>query len=147
MLISSISMAQLREIPDSWTVKDGTYEDKPIIVKKNSGLDMIQGREFYKVRTGIAFKLKSAENSGMPDQDENFAFYDLEDVIFEIFQRDNNAIVSLIITTNGIREFVIYSRSNEWSEECYQLLKRKGFDYNFTTYNEQDPEWSVFEEY
>lgn len=140
-------MAQLREIPDSWTVKDGTYEDKPIIVKKNSGLDMIQGREFYKVRTGIAFKFKSAENSGMPDQDENFALYDLEDVIFEIFQRDNNAIVSLIITTNGIREFVIYSRSNEWSEECYQLLKRKGFDYNFTTYNEQDPEWSVFEEY
>ncbi len=140
-------MGQLQEIPDSWDVKEGTYDGNIIIIRKNGGLSKIKDRSFYGTRTGISFKLKTSDEGGLPEQSETKQLYQLEDDIFDIFQADNKAIVSVILTAGGFREFVIYSSRIDWSTKCFSKLKAKQTDYELTTYNEEDSNWSVYESY
>lgn len=142
-----VAMGQLQEIPDSWDIKEGTYDGNQIIIRKNGGLSVIKDRSYYSTRTGISFKFKTNKGDGFPKQSETQQLYQIEDDIFDVFQTDTKAIVSVILTTNGFREFVIYSSSLEWSIRCFSQLKANKSGYELTTYSEEDKGWVVYESY
>jgi Family of unknown function (DUF695) len=134
----------LSSIPESWTVKEGKNQGNIMIVRKNDGCKSIAGHKDYPFRCGIAFKFNKPEENGLPSPDENPDLNVLEDSIFDTYENDLSAIVTLIITTSGFREFVLYSKTSATFNEKMKELQSLNPKYNLTTYCELDKDWSQF---
>jgi len=76
----------------------------------------------------------------LPTENENLILWQIEEEIFNILQEEVRGFVSLIITTKGMREFVIYSKENKY-EDIIEKLKSTFLKYDFQSYIEEDPDW------
>ena len=103
-MLAQITVAQVQEIPDSWEVKEGTYDGNILLLRKNSGLEDVDEKLYYSMRTGISFRFNRTADNGFPDQNETARLDQLEDDIFYTFQNDNKALVSIIKTESAFLE-------------------------------------------
>ena len=134
----------LLSIPQSWSVNEGQNQGNLMFVRKNDGCKNIAGHKDYPFRCGIAFELNKPTENGLPSSEENHELNDLEDRIFELYQNDLSGIVTLIITTSGFREYVLYSKSSATFNEKLKQLCSLNTNYNLTSYCELDRNWSQF---
>ena len=104
------------------------------------------GHPEFPYRVGIAVPFLLPQSDGLPNGEENFDFNEIEDTMFDLFQKDNEAIVCAIITTGGMREFVIYSSSNKIVDKVKQL-KSKFSKYDFQNYVSEDKKWDGYKEW
>lgn len=148
VILTLLGTAQIEQIPDEWELKKGDLNGALLIIRKNIGYQKIKNElEDYKFRTGIAFQFKNPSQSGMPSTDEMNQLNELENRITQIYEKSNKALITICLTTNGFREYVIYSKSKDWTEKCFKKLQKQNYGYVLTTYTEVDPEWIKYNEF
>ena len=135
------------KIIDQWSVLQGENNGNPTIIRLNTGVKKIVGHPSYSYRIGIAIPLKNPQENGLPSPEENLDFYKIEDEIFNLFQNNNEAFVCVIITTNGMKEFVIYSTTDQDIETKIDSLKSKFSEYDFQNYVQKDKNWDTYKEF
>lgn len=135
------------KIQEEWSVNEGDNNGKPIFVRVNNWCSTIISKRVFVYRLGIAIKFKEKQMNGLLHRDEVGIFNLIEDDIFEIFQNKNFGVVSLIVTTNNMREFVLYLTSNNKVEEKILVLKKKYKEYEFQFYLEEDANWKLYNEF
>lgn len=130
----------------AWQVSRGEHQDKPLLVRINTWAKELVGHPELPFRIGIAVPFLHPQADGLPTGEENFDFNEIEDAIFDIFQKNNMAIVCVTITTNGMREFLIYSSVDQIEDQINQL-KSKFSKYNFQHYISEDKKWDGYNEW
>lgn len=130
-----------------WSVYQGENNGKIMLIRKNNGCEKFVADKRYSVRCGIALKFLLPTDNGLPQIQKETALYNIEEDIFKIFQSDLNFIVTLIITTSGFREYVLYTSDVNKFEIRFVALKVKYPEYTMSSYSEKDEGWATYKSF
>jgi hypothetical protein len=130
-----------------WTVFHGEYQGHPIFVRLNDSARELLGSLDYRRRIGVAIPLLKPNESGLPSDSEIQILNQIEDELSAQFERNQMAIQVLSITTNGMREFVFYSRNDLDIESCLGDIRAKFSSYKIQSYSEDDKDWGLYTEF
>ena len=135
------------EYSDKWSVAQGVYEGKPMILRFRDIKDAI-GHPDYPFQIGVVFPLKNPTPDGFPNQSESEILFSIETKFPDSLEKNKEAIFVMVITTKGMREFVFYAK--EWKPEYFEN-KVKEINKSFPTHELQfmmkkDPAWDTFKQ-
>lgn len=135
------------DIGNEWSIYQGKLSNGyPIIVRKNTWFETKENL-LWKKSAGIAFYVLENTENGLPTSSENEKLYILEDKLFKIFEEDKNSAVTLIITAEGVREFILYTKNEELFKNDFESLQILFPDYQLTYFINDDPGWTIYNEY
>ncbi len=138
---------EITSIPESWSILQSENNGKPMLIRKNVGCEKIEGNKNYSTGCGIAFQVKFPDENGLPNAEKEPELNTLEDDIFEIFEKDLNSIIPIVITTSGFREYVIYTKDLSEFQNRLSKLKEKHKQYELTSYNKEDGNWKTYKSF
>ena len=130
-------------IKDEWFIAEGRHEGQRLLVRLNIGARPMVGDKQYPFKVGIAIQFKSPQADGMPNEDELQRFARIEDMLFNRFDVEHTGVLCIVITTGGMREFVIYSKIDNVSDMIEDVSLHFP-TYDFQHYVEQDKNWDEF---
>ncbi|MCT4598149.1 MAG: DUF695 domain-containing protein [Vallitalea sp.] len=137
----------IKDTGNFWSVSTAKLEGKPMVVRKNNWCNSIMNKAEYNYCNGIAFKYIDFDENGFPTGNESEYINKLEDDLFKICEINNVSKVAVIITFNGVREYVIYSKTEDLVQSIVPELKSRYSRYEITSYTEKDVNWFAFSEY
>lgn len=130
-------------IKDEWLIAEGYHEGQRLIVRINVGLRPLIGNSQYPFRVGIAIPFAAPQADGMPSEDELTRYARIEDMLVSRFDVDQTGILCAVITTQGMREFVVYSKTDKASD-IIEDVSLHFPDYDFQRIVEEDMNWDEF---
>lgn len=134
------------EIKDEWKITEGRYDGHDIIVRFNVGVQGIVGGKRYPFRVGIAIPLQKPNKNGMPQDDEFLVLRKMEDEIYDYFDVAHRGVTCVVITTQGMRELIIYSKKNDVSE-LIKILSQGFPSHDIQHYVEKDKDWEGYQQW
>ena len=132
---------------DKWNVAQAELSGKPIFIRANIGFRGFKDKAKYPYRIGFAFPLLKPNENGLPTHDEGNQLSAVEDTLLNALTKKRLAFLTLVITTQGMREFVFYSNQSEAVQKQIDILKESIKSHEFQSYIESDKNWEVFIEY
>ncbi|HTC95995.1 MAG TPA: DUF695 domain-containing protein [Terriglobales bacterium] len=137
----------IRSYPDTWSVGKGTLEGKLIFTRFREGLKEAVGHPEYPFQIGIAVPLLHPTEDGLPTNSEAQELGKIEDALNDKIAIDGSGIFVLIITYNGMREFVFYTK--EWKPESFeQEVKSINADpHKLQFMMQHDPKWDAIKRF
>jgi hypothetical protein len=133
-------------VKDAWIVAKGQYDGHDIIVRWNDGLKKVVGSGDYLYRLGLAVPFKKPRADGFPGQKEFDLLGKIEDRIVEYYVANNQGVLSVAITTNGMKEFLIYSKQFDMSQ-LVEMLYLSFPSHEIQHYAQLDIEWDGYKEW
>jgi hypothetical protein len=134
------------KVKDQWSVLQGEYNGKPMLTRLNIGIKPLVGNKSYPYRIGIAVPYINPQSNGLPSGEENLRFNDIEDKINNYFSKKQIGYLCVIITTNGMKEYMIYSKVDKISD-LIDSLKQNNSDYDFQHYVSRDDGWEGYNQF
>lgn len=131
----------------SWTVSQGTRVGKPIFVRCNVSAKSLAKHSDYRFRVGVAVPLKAPNEDGLPTNDEMEQLNTLEDQLCDSLEQQQESLQVLSITTQGMREFVFYTRNPELARNTIEELRATTKSHEIQGYVAEDKKWSVYAEF
>ena len=132
---------------EPWAVAKGEYDGRPMFVRINTGAAAIAGRPGLRHRLGIAVPLQHADSDGLPTGDEISILAELETRLLAELGDGLESVLVLVITTSGMREFVLYTQLVEAAREAVGRVAATTTSHALQFIEEDDPEWSVYAEF
>jgi len=139
-----------RKIPgikENWSVLSGEHNGNPMIVRRNDGISIIAGKGYLNFRSGISYEFRIQTENGQQSTDEEAKIYEIEDKIFASFDNNEDSVVSLIITTGGFKEYVIYHNKQCRFPEKLEAIQSLFGEYRLTRYTEEDKKWGLYAQF
>jgi hypothetical protein len=130
--------------PDQWSIAKGMRNGKPIITRFNVGLRAVMGHAPFGKQVGIAVPLSHPTDNGLPGSEESRQLSDLEDEIRRRFSVGNESLFAGVITTGGMREFVLYTSNEVGAVAKAQQLARETTHHQVQFVVNDDAGWDVF---
>ena len=140
----------LSDLPQNgaWHVSQGTHNGRALLVRVNTAADPFRGHPDLSHQVGIAVPFKEADSNGMPVGTEIEELNAIEDQVFENFEAAAQSIVVAVVTTGGMREFVLYTRDPSGVESKYQEFKTKvDSGHEIQLMIQPDPKWNTFAQF
>ncbi len=131
-------------VPDSWTVGTGTYEGKLIITRSNTGLRAVAGNAAFPVQVGIAVAFRNPTGEGLPPREETAELDAIEDAIQTRFCAGNESLFAGVVTTGGMREFVLYTSDGDAARGKAEQLVRDFAQHKVSFVLNPDASWNVY---
>ena len=127
---------------EAWAVYEGADAGLPLMARFNTGLKRSVGHPDYGIRIGIAVPFNDATEFGFPATTEHERLHQVEEQI-EALAR-GRAVLAGVITTGGMREFILYTSSGEWIEGFHQALRSGVATHEVQMIAETDPNWELY---
>ena len=128
---------------DRWSIGQGRHQGKPLILRFRRGLG--QKVDISKHPKMIRVEWHYATNGyGMPDSVTNKAMYRFEDRLINVVEKDLMAVLVLVMTNNGKRQWLFYSKSIPVFSKRLAELVREREPYPITIKSVNDPRWQFF---
>jgi len=131
------------EFDGSWMIITGTYEDKPLIARFDTSTEQLKGR--YSVQVGVAIPLNDPTPDGLPTPPEDQELGTIEETLLR--KVDQQCVLVGVITTAGMREFVLYTNSSAWIEAFHETMKAAVQTHQVHVMAKTDPDWSVYKSF
>jgi Family of unknown function (DUF695) len=131
-------------IPKSWTVAEGTHEGRPVATRFNIALRPIAGREEFPDRLGIVVPLRNPNDRGFPSRAELRQLDEIEELIDKRLSGGNQSILAGVITSNGLREFVVYTSNVDEAASKASALAKEVSTHEVQIIVRSDPAWKVY---
>ena len=132
------------KISESWSISQGTDNGRPIFTRFNMGLKPYVGRSEFSHQVGMAVPLKAPTTDGLPTSEEAEQLDQIEDEIRNRLLIGNESLLAGVITTNGMREFVLYTSDPAAAMAKADELARSVHHHRIQVVVNDDPEWRVF---
>jgi len=129
-----------------WTVLKGEYSGRPMFVRRNESAKNLQGHAEFVFRLGVAIALLHPSNEGLPQDDEFQVLDAIEDCLCGRFERNQESLLVLAITTGGMREFVFYTRDPTIIDSL-EDIKNLFPTHQITSYLAEDRTWDLYREF
>jgi Family of unknown function (DUF695) len=132
----------VEEVDEHWQVAQGQRDGKPIITRFDRSAGRLVGSRRYGIHVGVAVPLIAATDDGLPGPDELPVLDVVEDTISRAVL--GKAVLVGVITTAGMREFVLYTGSADWIGEFDQQLNSVIEGREIQVMAQRDPAWDVY---
>lgn len=100
------------------------------------------GRPEYEIQVGLAVPLLEAGPDGLPLEHELPALDAIEQVV--VREAGDRAVLVGVISTGGVREFVLYTGDGQWLEEFQGAVSAAVETHEIQMMARRDPEWLVY---
>src|SRR3954470_20815437 len=98
----------------------GKTGKQPLIARVRNDVAPLIGSPEHGIQIGIAIPLHDAQRNGLPTAAELPQLDAIEALIdAEVAER---AVLVAVITTSGMREFVLYTGCGDWIPDCHHAL-------------------------
>jgi len=131
-------------IPKSWSVAEGTHEGKAVATRFNVALRPIAGRDEFPDRLGIIAPLHDANDRGFPDRAEIRQLDSIEELIEKRLGGGNESLLAGVVTSSGMREFVVYTSNIESAKVKAEAVTREVMTHELQVIVRNDPQWRVY---
>ncbi len=121
----------------------GTYDEKPLIARFDTSAEQLIGR--YSIQVGVAIPLNDPTPEGFPTPDEDEQLGRIEATLLR--KADERSVLAGVITTGGMREFVLYSSSSTWLEAFHEAMKAAVSTHQVHVIAKNDPTWAVYKSF
>ncbi len=130
----------------SWSVGRGSDGDKPLIFRVRDVPGDFKRCE-YPQMIAVTWRYQSGNEGGMPSKDEKQRMDLLEDLLADSLERDGQAILTVVVTGNGVREWQWYSRSSTdtMTRVNAALAGQARFPVEFCL--QDDPAWEAYNQF
>jgi hypothetical protein len=118
-----------------------------MVVRRNNSIKPFIENADYIYRVGISIPLLNPNNKGFPTKEETSAINQIEDELNNLLEKNDDTIEALVITTDGIREFVYHTRKPQVVEQVINNVRGKFPSHQIQFYVEEDNEWFVYKEF
>ncbi len=137
----------ISQYPDTWTIGQAVREGKPIFIRTRSGLNDAVGHPNYPFQIGVAVPLLTPTKDGLTTNEEAEVLGKIEDNLNQTLSQKSEAVEAMVITTNGMREFMFYA--SEWKPEYFEKevksVEPMGHELQFMM--QHDPKWKTFQQF
>jgi uncharacterized protein DUF695 len=130
---------------DEWQVSQGTYNKRPLVLRLRSGASEIVGHPEFRHQVGIAVAFKKPDRKGLPQREDEEVLYRFEDELAALEEANKSLLVG-VITTGGMREFVLYTSDPETVKGQFSTLKDAAPGYRVQLMIKPDPAWETFKQ-
>jgi hypothetical protein len=138
----------MSNLPDGpWSVLQGEYDERPMLVRLNSGARAVARSADLAHRIGVAVPLLSPDDDGLPTASENAALVGIEDALCVSLRAGAEVVLTVIITTSGMREFVFYCSMPANVPSAIASVRERFPTYEIRFVEESDPEWEVYDRF
>jgi hypothetical protein len=127
-----------------WTVASGESDGRPIFVRINTGAAAISRQPALGHRVGIAVLLQAPDASGLPTPDESVRLTQIEEAVEAALRVGHETILVVVLTTGGMREFVLYSTAPQNIETAVGNVQAQFPSYEIQFYIQPDPDWEGY---
>lgn len=127
----------------SWMVITGTHDEKPLIARFDTSAEQLQGR--YSIQIGVAVPLNDPTAEGWPTPEEDQQLGTIEAKV--VNEAADDSVLAGVITTGGMREFVLYTNSSAWIEAYHRALEEDITTHTIQVMAKTDPNWSVYKSF
>lgn len=137
----------LSELPREalWDVVQGEYNGSVLIARVNASAQAFRGHPELDHQVGIAVPFLAPTEHGLPGDQDTAGLNELEDALVPLFEHDGNALLVTVITTQGMREFVLYSKDPRESHARFEKLKASvSSGHEVQLMIQPDPEWKTY---
>jgi hypothetical protein len=131
-------------IPKSWSVAEGTHEGKAVATRFNIALRPIAGHQEFPNRLGIIAPLREANDRGFPSRSEIKQLDAIEELIERRMCGANESLLAGVVTSNGLREFVVYTSNLEAASTKAEAVVREVTTHELQIIVRNDPQWRVY---
>jgi hypothetical protein len=125
---------------DEWSVSLGTLDDAPIIIRINNSCSALVGT--HPIQIAITLPLNEPRPGALPSPDEDERLGTVQDKL--VARLGDRGVLSAVITTGEMQEFVVYARSADWIEQFHHKLEAAVPDYNVDVIAKTDADWSIY---
>ncbi len=126
---------------EEWHVYAGMDKGRPLLARFNAAY-MNTDRSTHPIQIGVAVPLRAHREDGLPD-DAEIELLDGIEKHLEEHTAGRAALVG-VITGNGVREFVLYTRTGEWIEGFHRALQASVPTHEIQVMAQTDPKWRVY---
>jgi hypothetical protein len=133
------------ETAAAWVVSEGSYNGKPLYARFNAAFSHAADTADYPIQVGVAIPLHSPDKRGLPLPAELDELAEVEDLIVE--KVAGQAVMVGAITTNSMREFVLYTDKAEWIEGFDHAMQAAVKGHRVQVMAKTDPKWAVYSQF
>jgi hypothetical protein len=130
-----------------WSILNGEQNGKPMFIRRNDSAKQLATHPEYSYRVGIAIPLHEPNEIGLPTSDEFESLSIIEDKLLGTLESNQDSLQVLSITTNGMREFVYYTRNPEAAQLAISKINSEIPNYEFQYYIDEDKKWKLYKQY
>jgi hypothetical protein len=130
-----------------WALLKGQHNGRIMIIRANTGLRNCIGHPEYPYRVGIAVPFAAPDAEGLPSSNEIPQLDVIEDALCDQLLTGNESLLAVVITTGGMREFVLHTTAPERVKVKFEKLKGMIETHELQMIIEMDKPWKVYKEF
>jgi Family of unknown function (DUF695) len=130
-----------------WAMLEGENDGTPMLVRRNDTVKGYVGHQELPFRMGLAVPFLRPDENGFPATDVVGDLDAIEDALVDYLEQHQVGALVLVITTDGMREFVSYMRSMATADSAVEAAAAGGEDHEVQYYVEEDPAWDLFSQF
>lgn len=131
---------------DAWAVAEGTHEDKLVLVRFRHNFRQVLDFEGYHLLLQITWPFFEVDPSGMPGVEDAEAMEQFEQRLLVAYEHDFHAVLTAVITTNGVRQWLFYTSDLEECGDRLTEMPQEAEPYPIELVADEDPEWLFLRE-
>jgi hypothetical protein len=130
-----------------WSAIQGSHGGKPMFLRRNDSAAQLAGHPDYKHRVGVAVPLRAPNEHGLPSNDEMNTLGVFEDLLASRLEAGEESIQVLVITTDGMREYIFYTRDPAGANAILESLRAETSSHEVQSYIAEDPKWQIYKQF
>lgn len=130
--------------PWSASVEEDQSDGKVMIVRSNTGFCEFGSVSGYEHQVGIAAPFRAPEPTGLPSPAEDAELGEIEDAVRNSLQEHAESLLVAIITTSGMREFVLYTRAPQQLQQRFEQLRSRITSHEIQLTIQVDKSWDIY---
>lgn len=123
-----------------WTLIEAHGEDGPILVRHRQFPKGFR-RGGFPHRLNIFWQMSEAADNGMPEDAESDRMKTFEDRLVEATESDKQSVLSLVLTGNGQREYVIHTSDTDEFLQRLTDMPQEDAPYPIEIEHTEDDAW------
>jgi hypothetical protein len=128
----------------AWTLLEGTYEGRPIFVRRNVALAVGGGDRTRPYQIGVTVPFLEPGAHGLPGAADFERLGPFEDTLAAILCHGGLCVFAAVVTCGGMREFVFYTDDPEAVKPRAQYIHEGFSAIDFQLMAQPDPSWAVY---
>jgi hypothetical protein len=137
------------KLPDSlpsgpWSMIQGVQDGQLLLARVHMDFQTFPQRATYPFRVGVATKVVTLAENGMPTVEENAKLQELEKHIQQIFEADREAMLVVALTCGGVKEWVFYTSNPASTKQRMMAFAPSVTTHKLQMMIEPDEDWTVY---
>jgi hypothetical protein len=128
----------------SWSVGTANQDGRPLVIRFRQ-IPNTFNKQLYPYRLNLFWRMNASTQAGLPDESESEKLEQFEDRLIESVEPDAFAILAVVLTGGGEREFVFHSKDRAGFVDRLTHMPQEQERYPLDIQAYHDPAWDYLD--